>query len=146
MGVLKEYRQRVSSRWMFPSPTKEDSTLDPATVWKRLQTILEHAGCKRVRFHDLRHLFVTTALENGMDVKTLSSIVGHVSAKTTLNVYTHVTEAMQRTAAAKIDRGICGHETAPESESIPAQTPGPGYVPRGHRPCFRACPYTASIQ
>ena len=41
-----------------------------------------------------------------MDVKTLSTITGHVSAKTTLNVYTHVTDAMQQTAAAKIDRGI----------------------------------------
>ena len=59
-----------------------------------------------MRFHDLRHLFVTTALESGMDVKTLSAIIGHVSAKTTLNTYTHVTDAMRQTAAAKIDRGI----------------------------------------
>ena len=41
-----------------------------------------------------------------MDVKTLSAIIGHVSAATTLNVYTHVTDAMQRTAAAKIDQGL----------------------------------------
>ena len=129
VGVLKEHRQRVSSRWMFPSPKKEDSPLDPATVRKRLQTILEHAGCKKVRFHDLRHLFVTTALENGMDVKTLSAIVGHVSAKTTLNVYTHVTDAMQRTAAAKIDRGIGGHEAAPKSKNIPAQISKPAFQP-----------------
>ncbi len=98
LGVLEEYHQQAESRWMFPSPAKEDSPLDPATVRKRLQTILEHAGCKRVRFHDLRHLFVTTALENGMDVKTLSAITGHVSTKTTLNVYTHVTDTMRQTA------------------------------------------------
>ena len=106
LDVLREYRQQVDSRWMFPSPAKEDSPLDPATCRKRLQTILKHAGCKQVRFHDLRHLFVTTALESGMDVKTLSAIIGHVSAKTTLNIYTHVTDAMRQTAAAKIDRGI----------------------------------------
>ena len=41
-----------------------------------------------------------------MDVKTLSAIIGHVSAKTTLNTYTHVTDAMRQAAAAKIDRGI----------------------------------------
>lgn len=129
LAVLQEYHKQQDSRWMFPSPAKEDSPLDPATVRKRLQTILEHAGCKRVRFHDLRHLFVTTALEKGMDVKTLSAMVGHVSAKTTLNVYTHVTDAMQRTAAEKIDRGIGGHESAPDSENIPAQTPGPAFQP-----------------
>ena len=126
LGVLEEYRQQVSSRWMFPSPAKEDSPLDPATVRKRLQTILDHAGCRKVRFHDLRHLFVTTALENGMDVKTLSPLIGHVSAKTTLNVYTHVTDEMRQTAAAKIDRGI-GKCEPPDGhgEGLPPQTSSP---------------------
>ena len=122
-GVLADYRQQIDSRWMFPSPVKEDSPLDPATVRKRLQTILEHAGCKRVRFHDLRHLFVTTALENGIDVKTLSTIIGHVSTKTTLNVYTHVTDTMRQAAAAKIDRGIAKCEPPDDpGEGLPAKT------------------------
>ena len=43
---------------MFPSPVKEDSPLDPAAVRKRLQTVLERAECKRLRFHDLRHPYV----------------------------------------------------------------------------------------
>ena len=70
---------------------------------------------------------MTTALENGMDVKTLSTIIGHVSAKTTLNVYTHVTDAMRQTAAAKIDRGIGKCEPQNKAnldvESLPAQAP-----------------------
>lgn len=41
-----------------------------------------------------------------MDVKTLSTVIGHVSSSTTLNVYAHITNDMQRQAAAKIDRGI----------------------------------------
>ena len=102
--VLKEYGQGVDSRWMFPSPVKEDSPLDPATCRKRLQIILEHADCKKVSFHALRHTFVSTALESGMDVKTLSTIIGHVSAATTLDIYSHITDEMRRTAAAKIDR------------------------------------------
>ena len=126
VGVLVEYRQHTNSRWMFPSPAKRDSPLDPATVRKRLQTILEHAGCRKVRFHDLRHLFVTTALENGMDVKTLSAIIGHVSAKTTLNIYTHVTDEMRQTAAAKIDRGIGKCEPPDDpGEGLPAKTFNP---------------------
>ncbi len=122
VGVFEEYHGQINSRWMFPSPAKEDSPLDPATVRKRLQTILEHAGCRKVRFHDLRHLFVTTALENGLDVKTLSTIIGHVSAKTTLNIYTHVTDAMRQTAAAKIDRGIGKCEPSDEPRTgLPTQ-------------------------
>ena len=84
----------------------EDSPLDTASVRKRLQTVLERAGCKKVRFHDLRHTFATTSLEHGMDTKTLSTIIGHVSTSTTLNIYAHVTDDMRRTAAAKIDQGI----------------------------------------
>ena len=41
-----------------------------------------------------------------MDIKTLSTIIGHVSSSTTLNVYAHVTDEMRRTAALKIDQGI----------------------------------------
>ena len=41
-----------------------------------------------------------------MDIKTLSTIIGHVSSSTTLNIYAHVTDEMRRTAAAKIDQGI----------------------------------------
>ena len=76
--VLREYKKTVDSRWMFPSPVKEDRPLTPGVVRKRLQLILEHAGCKHVRFHDLRHTFATLALQNGMDVKTLSAMLGHV--------------------------------------------------------------------
>ena len=97
LNVLKSYKNGIHSRWMFPSPVKEDSPLDPAAVRKRLQTILERAECKRLRFHDLRHTFATASLEHGMDIKTLSTIIGHVSSTTTLNTYTHVTDACGRT-------------------------------------------------
>ncbi|WP_418736287.1 tyrosine-type recombinase/integrase [Dysosmobacter sp.] len=106
VAVLQEYKKTVDSRWMFPSPVKEDCPITPGVVRRRLQLILEHAGCKHVRFHDLRHTFATLALENGMDVKTLSAMLGHVSAATTLDIYTHVTGDMQTEAAAKIDRGL----------------------------------------
>ena len=67
--VLRQYRETVDSRWMFPSPVKEDMPMTPGAVRRRLQIILERAGCKRIRFHDLRHTFATLSLENGMDVK-----------------------------------------------------------------------------
>ena len=106
LAVLKEYKKTVDSRWMFPSPVKEDRPLTPGMAERRLRLILHHAGCRHIRFHDLRHTFATLALENGMDVKTLSAMLGHVSAATTLDIYTHITDDMQRAAAANIDWGI----------------------------------------
>ena len=114
--VLREYKETVDFRWMFPSPVKEDCPITPGVVRRRLQLILEHAGCKHVRFHDLRHTFATLALENGMDVKTLSAMLGHVSAATTLDIYTHITGDMQRAAAASIDRSIGKAEPQEEAE------------------------------
>ena len=112
--VLREYRKAASSRWLFPSPIKEDEPIKPSSVLRRLQVILERAGCKKIRFHDLRHTFATMALENGMDIKTLSAMLGHVSAATTLDIYTHITGDMLSEAAAKIDRGL-GNEVAEDS-------------------------------
>jgi len=117
--VLAQYRQGVDSRWMFPSPVSEDSPRDPTAVRKRLKTILERAECKHLRFHDLRHTFATASLEHGMDIKTLSTIIGHVSSSTTLNIYAHVTDEMRRTAAAKIDQGITGAAPQEQADTAP---------------------------
>ena len=117
LKILKSYRQNINSRWIFPSPKKEDSPLDPAAVRKKLAIVLERAGCKHVRFHDLRHTFATNALEHGMDIKTLSAIIGHVSSATTLNVYAHVTDEMRQSAAAKIDRVIAKAKPQPKSKA-----------------------------
>ena len=103
---------------------------------KRLQLILEHAGCKHVRFHDLRHVFATLSLQNGMDVKTLSAMLGHVSSATTLDIYTHITDDMRHSAAANIDRGIGKAEprdnpTSPTQPEAPSMTTFKPYV--GHK-------------
>ena len=119
LEILAQYRQSVSSHWMFPSPKKEDSPLDPAAVRKKLSAVLKRAGCPAARFHDLRHTFATSALEHGMDVKTLSTVIGHVSSATTLNVYAHITDEMRQKAADKIDRAITGTEPPQEKELKP---------------------------
>ena len=105
--ILKEYKTRVKSQWLFPSPNKiEDVPRDPCACRKRLAKILENAGCKHVPFHALRHTFATQALRYGMDVKTLASTIGHESVETTLNVYSHTTDEGMRNAAKAIDKAI----------------------------------------
>ena len=130
--LLAEYKKGIFSELMFPSRTKPEQPIDPGYVRKRLQIILERAGCKRVRFHDLRHTFATLSLENGMDVKTLSTIIGHVSSATTLNTYTHITDEMRRKAALNIDQGIAKAEVGlmpeqtdepPKQDLVPIEPP-----------------------
>lgn len=55
--------------------------------FKRLQ---EEVGITNVlNFHSLRHTFATRAIESGMDIKTLSEILGHSNTAITLNIYVH---------------------------------------------------------
>ena len=120
--VLAEYKTRVNSRWLFPSPKKDDLPIIPSAVSRRLHTLLEHAGCEQVRFHDLRHTFATNALAHGMDIKTLSTILGHVSSATTLNTYSHVTDEMRQRAAVKIEQGIAKAEVQDTAIAQPERT------------------------
>lgn len=71
-----------------------------------------------------------------MDVKTLSAIIGHVSSATTLNIYTHVTDEMQRKAARNIDQGIAGAEVEeePEREETTSPVTFTPYRPPHRRP------------
>ena len=98
IDVLKEQREKVgSSPWVFPSPN--GGPISPDSVLHMLHRVLKRAGLPRVRFHDLRHTFATLALQNGVDVKTVSGMLGHFSAGFTLDTYAHVTTASQRQAA-----------------------------------------------
>ena len=66
-----------------------------------------------------------------MDVKTLSTIIGHVSSATTLNVYAHVTDEMRQKAADHIDRGIAGVEPPSKPAWKKETTPTPFRAVKG---------------
>ena len=68
----------------------------------------ETGGLPKVRFHDLRHTFATLALQNGVDVKTVSGMLGHYSAGFTLDTYAHVTTSAQRQAAEAMEHVLSG--------------------------------------
>lgn len=86
---------------MFPSPVTGEMYC-PDTINHHHKKLLKDAGLEDCRFHDLRHTFATLALQNGVDVKTLSGILGHYSSGFTLDTYTHVTTKMQEEAAEKM--------------------------------------------
>lgn len=52
-------------------------------------------GLPEVRFHDLRHTYATLALQNGVDVKTVSNNLGHATVAFTMDKYVHCAARME---------------------------------------------------
>lgn len=96
--VLKAQKEKTNDEYVFPS--HNGGPISPDSVNNMLHRVLDRAGIPKVRFHDLRHTFATLALQNGVDIKTVSRILGHFSAGFTLDTYAHVTTATQKEVAA----------------------------------------------
>jgi integrase len=71
---------------------------------------VESYKLRRVRLHDLRHSYASLMLESGVDLKTVSTALGHSTIRITADTYAHVTPAMQQSAAERLDRVICGRK------------------------------------
>ena len=80
--------------------------LNRRTVYKHLKKILSGIGLDDCYFHTLRHTFATLSLQNGDDVLTVKENLGHHSAAFTLNTYGHLTQAMRRDSAERMEKLI----------------------------------------
>ena len=96
--LVQEHEKHPDNPVMFPSPVNGGMWY-PDAINRLHQKILKSAGLEHIRLHDLRHTFATVALQNGVDIKTVSSMLGHFDAGFTLRTYTHVTTKMQEQAA-----------------------------------------------
>jgi len=118
--LLRERKKTALTEWIFPNPVKPEQPTAPDAAYKRMKDLLKKAGLPDIRFHDLRHTFATHALTSGVDVKTLSGLLGHTRAAFTLDTYTHTTGDMQKRAAEIVGEfltDIFGEELRPWEES-----------------------------
>ena len=103
--LVEEHQKHPGNPYLFPSP-KTWGMSDQDSFRHTHDKILKGIGAEHIRFHDLRHTFATLPLKNGVDVKTVSSALGHYSAGFTLSTYTHATADMKRDAADTIGNVI----------------------------------------
>jgi len=82
--------------------TSEGTPFEPGNFVRNFKSLLKTVGLPEdLRFHDMRHSFAVISLQQGVDIKTLQSDMGHTSIETTLDRYGHVNEDMKRAAANK---------------------------------------------
>ena len=85
--------------------TRENGAiLDPQNFSSRFASVLKQNNLRHVRFHDLRHTAASLMILEGVDLKTISDILGHSSISITADIYGHILEEQKRKAVSKLDK------------------------------------------
>lgn len=92
--VLKQLHSTRRSAFVASSHA---GFVSPRTFDYRYHKLLRTAGVQTINYHALRHTFATRCIEAGIDVKTLSELLGHTDASITLNTYVHSSMERKRT-------------------------------------------------
>jgi integrase len=111
VAMLDKEREAVGTA--YPNHGKlmcyEDGRrMHPDTVTRRFNRLMDLAGVRHIRLHDIRHTYVTLACDHGVDSKVLSDRVGHASEAVTQQVYTHRSVGHGREAAKMMGELIKG--------------------------------------
>ena len=85
MEILKKFKGS-SEEYVLSGSEKPT---EPRTMQYRFAKILKNVNLPSVHFHALRHIFASTCIKLGFDVKALSELLGHSSVEITLNRYVH---------------------------------------------------------
>lgn len=100
-NILKQIRGK-SKKTDFVLAGSSEHYVEPRNYQYHFKEILKRSKVKKYKFHTLRHTFATNCIEAGMDIKSLSEILGHADVSITLNIYVHSSDKAKRKYLEKI--------------------------------------------
>lgn len=99
MNVLKALHENSKSEYVV---SEKAGFVSPRTYEYRFHKVLDECQIQPINYHALRHTFATRCIELGVDVKTLSEILGHSNVSVTLNTYVHSSMERKREQLEKL--------------------------------------------
>lgn len=93
-------KKRPGSEMLF---SDSDKPVDPHNLQKSFYSILANVGIEKTGIHALRHTFASFLFAKGVDVKTVSKILGHANIQITLNTYIHMIKDADKNAVKQLD-------------------------------------------
>lgn len=99
-AILSRFPYRKRHGYVLPN--SDGGFISPRTFEYRYKKILKAAKIEPVNYHTLRHTFATRCIECGVDIKSLSEILGHADASITLNTYVHSSIELKRLQLEKL--------------------------------------------
>ena len=97
----------LGSKWRVPKDfictTACGTWLSANQLTRAFKEFIERNGLPTITLHGLRHTAASLLISNGLNIRTVSSILGHSQASTTLNIYSHTFHSSLREAANIVD-------------------------------------------
>lgn len=98
-NIIKQYEINED----FPILSENEKYLLPSEIRKYFYNLLKQLDIPHIKFHDLRHTFASKCVQMGLDIKSLSDILGHSNTSMTLNRYVHSSMKTKRDFMMKLE-------------------------------------------
>jgi integrase len=97
--IIMDELARFKTDREFVFETSIHTPVTPSNLSRGFRSLTKMIGLENIRFHDLRHAHATQLLANGVNIKQVSSRLGHQDIRITLQIYAHALPAQDREAA-----------------------------------------------
>jgi integrase len=115
-------KNSVSDELVFPAP--DGGVLDPDHLYDRyFLPVLERAGLRRIRFHDLRHTFGYLLIQAGATLPYVRDQLGHSSIQVTADVYGHLLPGANVSYMDKLDAPTSPQPSATQTQPAESHVP-----------------------
>jgi len=101
--AIKDMQDQNWKEHFFIFANEYGKPIRPDSISQWWSRFIEKNKVKKIRFHDLRHTSATLLINEGVHAKVISERLGHADISTTMNIYGHVLEEADQTAASHFD-------------------------------------------